>query len=224
MATMAQPPALKLDELPAPYLFHAELLATLSHELRTPLNVIMGYAEMLEDPAGDPELRTYVAHRIKGAARGLVDLVDRALAAAEAEAETLAQERPEHMPEPVPHSTMRVMVVEDDPEVREAMLGVLEACGYPAIGAENGVEALRTLRAGPRPDLIVLDLMMPIMDGWEFRSAQLREQDLAMIPTLVCSALDVEDRALSAGAIAYLRKPIDFDRLLEVIEAHAPGH
>ncbi len=215
------PRVIDLDH-PFQHPFHAELLATLSHELRTPLNVIIGYAEMLEDPAGDPSRREHLVLRIKAAANGLVDLVDRALAAAEAEAEAEAREAPVYTPEPAPSGAAHVLVVEDDRAVREAMLGVLEACGYPAIGAENGAEALSSLRGGPRPGLIVLDLMMPVMDGWQFRSAQLREEELARIPTLVCSALDVEAKALSTGAVAYLRKPIDFDRLLEIVEAHCP--
>ena len=67
--------------------------------------------------------------------------------------------------------------------------------------------------------------MMPVMDGWEFRSLQLRDDDLAAIPTLVCSALgDGEGRALSTGVVGYLRKPVDFDRLLDIIETHCPAH
>ena len=117
-----------------------------------------------------------------------------------------------------------VLVIEDDGDLRESMVAILEACGYPALGAANGRDALSMLRNQPRrPGLIVLDLMMPVMDGWQFRIAQLKRDDLAAIPTVVCTARsDAEARALSMGAIACIRKPIDFDSLLDLVEAHCP--
>ena len=115
-------------------------------------------------------------------------------------------------PYPIADAPTPVLVVEDDFDLRESMVAVLEACGYPAYGAANGRDALAVLHEGRRPGLIVLDLMMPVMDGWQFRIAQLQQDDLAAIPTVVCTArTDAEARAISMGAIAYLRKPLDFD-------------
>jgi CheY-like chemotaxis protein len=126
-------------------------------------------------------------------------------------------------PYPIADGPTRVLVIEDDPDLRQAMVAVLEACGYPAFGAANGRDALAVLHEGRRPGLIVLDLMMPVMDGWQFRIAQLRQDDLAAIPTVVCTArTDAEVRALSMGAVACLCKPLDFDSLLDLVEAHCP--
>jgi CheY-like chemotaxis protein len=161
---------------------------------------------------------------IKTAGPSLSELIDRMLAAAETEANASVAPG-------TPHASRNgdctvsgqrgVLVVDDDPDVREGMLAILEACGYPAVGAANGYDGLQILKAGERPGLIVLDLMMPVMDGWQFRTAQVQQEDLAAIPTLVCSARsDAEPRARSMGVIAYLRKPIDFDRLLDIVEAH----
>ena len=126
-------------------------------------------------------------------------------------------------PYPIADAPTPVLVIEDDFDLRESMVAVLEACGYPALGAANGRDALAVLHEGRKPGLIVLDLMMPVMDGWQFRVAQLQQDDLAAIPTVVCTArTDAEARAMSLGAIAYLRKPLDFDFLLDLVEAHCP--
>src|SRR5438477_5873184 len=97
----------------APDVYHLELLATLSHELRTPLHVILGYAEMIDELGDDPQQRGQLVGRIKAAAGGLVELVDRALAAAESEAAS-----PPLVP--IVRTDMTpILVVEDDHEVRE---------------------------------------------------------------------------------------------------------
>jgi CheY-like chemotaxis protein len=114
---------------------------------------------------------------------------------------------------------MKVLVIEDDSAVLDAMREVLEDEGYEVLGAVNGREALVRLRAGHRPDLILLDLTMPIMSGWEFREAQLLDEDLAAIPTVVLTAdgraAEKADELKSAG---YLQKPIAPDRLLRTVE------
>lgn len=161
---------------------------------------------------------------LKTAGPSLSELIDRMLAAAETGANASVAPGPWHASrngDCTVSGQRGVLVVDDDPDVREGMLAILEACGYPAVGAANGYDGLQILKAGERPGLIVLDLMMPVMDGWQFRTAQVQQDDLAAIPTLVCSARsDAEPRARSMGAIAYLRKPIDFDRLLDIVEAH----
>jgi len=87
-----------------------------------------------------------------------------------------------------------ILVVDDDRDIRDSLVEVLGEHGYPVIGAGNGVEALEILRtSAPPPSLILLDLMMPVMDGREFRERQLENPALADIPVIVISAYnDVE--------------------------------
>jgi len=75
-----------------------------------------------------------------------------------------------------------VLVVEDDRDVRESLVAVLEDAGYRVMSAADGRAALDLLRAGPRPAVILLDLMMPVMDGFEFRAEQVRDPSLADVP------------------------------------------
>jgi CheY-like chemotaxis protein len=108
----------------------------------------------------------------------------------------------------------RILVVEDDEDAREAMVALLEMKGYQAVPAGNGKEALDYLRRAPVPDLIILDLWMPVMDGWQFRSEQVRDPRLAEIPVIVVTALS--DRA-DVDADEIIIKPVDVDRLLKTV-------
>ena len=111
-----------------------------------------------------------------------------------------------------------VMVVDDDAEIRETLVEVLEAKGFHAVAAANGAQALDVLRRGTRPALILLDLMMPVMDGPTFRAEQRGEPELAAIPVVVISAFqDVEEKAERMGATGSLRKPISFRDLIETV-------
>ena len=83
----------------------------------------------------------------------------------------------------------QILVVEDDEDAREAMVALLQMKGYRAVPAGNGREALDYLDQAPPPDLIILDLWMPVMDGWQFRSEQMKNPRLADIPVIVVSAL-----------------------------------
>lgn len=112
-----------------------------------------------------------------------------------------------------------VLIVEDDPDLREMMAQLLTLEGFEAATAENGREALKYLRTNRAPDLILLDLMMPVMDGWEFKREQERDAALAGVPVIVLSALD-QARAPEVAAHAFLKKPLDFDRLLELVRRH----
>ena len=109
-----------------------------------------------------------------------------------------------------------ILLVEDDRSIRVAMQGILEDEGYAVTVAENGRQALERLRASVAPDLIVLDLRMPVMDGWEFRAAQKSDPALARIPVLAVSA-DGSAKAAAIDAEAYLRKPLHTDALLNAI-------
>jgi signal transduction histidine kinase len=110
----------------------------------------------------------------------------------------------------------RILLVEDDRSIRVALQGILEDEGYAVTAADNGRQALERLRSGVAPDLIVLDLRMPVMDGWEFRAAQKSDPALARIPVLAVSA-DGSAKAAAIDAQAYLRKPLDTDALLNAI-------
>jgi CheY-like chemotaxis protein len=109
-----------------------------------------------------------------------------------------------------------VLIVEDDADLREMMAQLLSLEGYRAETAPNGRDALRYLERGDRPDVILLDLMMPVMDGWEFRRRQVEDPTIAGVPVVVLSAVD-PSRAGDLGGIAFLKKPLDFDRLLELV-------
>ncbi len=97
-----------------------------------------------------------------------------------------------------------VLVVEDDPDVREVMIAIVEREGHRAVPARSGAEALQFLRNGLNPCLILLDLMAPVKNGWEFRAEQNADPHLASIPTIVVSA----------------PKPIDLDQLTKLLKTH----
>lgn len=121
------------------------------------------------------------------------------------------------LPAPMSASAKRVMVVEDDEGIRDALCDLLAAEGFEVVPAVNGADALQRLRNGPRPDVILLDLMMPVMDGWAFRAEQRRDPAIADVPVVVITASRNADVA-SLEPRAFLRKPIDFDDLLKAIE------
>ncbi len=106
-----------------------------------------------------------------------------------------------------------VFIVEDDVDTREMLGRFLELEGYQVETAENGKLALERLGSGVGPCVILLDLMMPVMDGWQFRQAQVRDAALANIPVIVVSAAGRE-RLEKIQADAYLSKPVDLDELL----------
>lgn len=112
-----------------------------------------------------------------------------------------------------------LLIVEDDADLREILELALVSEGYRVATARNGAEALERLRSQTKkPRLILLDLMMPVMNGWEFRDERRQDPELADIPMVVLSAAtDFPMRASDIRADAYLRKPLHLDRLLETI-------
>jgi two-component system response regulator MprA len=108
-----------------------------------------------------------------------------------------------------------ILVVEDDLDFGEAVCEILTISGYRASHATDGIAALQMLRVGELPDLILLDLMMPRMDGWEFREALLRNKRLRDIPVIVFSA--VTEIAKPIKADRFLRKPVAPEVLLSAI-------
>jgi two-component system, chemotaxis family, chemotaxis protein CheY len=117
-------------------------------------------------------------------------------------------------------SQQTLLVVDDDRDIREALQDVLEGAGYHVHLAGDGREALACLHGGCCPDLILLDLMMPRMNGFEFRDVQRREEPLCHIPVLLASADPELPRAARAlGVAGYLRKPLDLDDLLGAVSS-----
>jgi CheY-like chemotaxis protein len=114
-----------------------------------------------------------------------------------------------------------ILVVEDDAGAREALSDILREEGFDVTQAANGREALDQLRDGMRPCVILLDLVMPVMDGWEFRQRQLSEATLAPIPVVVLTAT-TGDGPEAVPASDVLRKPVDFEALLARVESHCP--
>jgi CheY-like chemotaxis protein len=119
-------------------------------------------------------------------------------------------------------SGKRILVVEDDASTREALAVLLEAQGYAVSRAANGREALDRLRGRERPHLILLDLMMPVMSGWEFCRRRQQDPALAAIPVVVVSGTkDAARSAAALGAAACLKKPVGFEELVEVVHQHS---
>lgn len=113
----------------------------------------------------------------------------------------------------------RVLVVDDDPDILEALSEILEGEGFAIRQARNGQEALQSL-ASDAPNLILLDLMMPVMDGWEFAERLHRRSDWAKIPVIVLSAdRNVGSKARDLGALGYLAKPFELSELLALVQS-----
>jgi len=114
-----------------------------------------------------------------------------------------------------------ILIVEDDVEIREAMSELLESRGYAVSVARHGAEALEQLRAGSRPCIILLDLMMPVMDGWTFCQETERDPAFAAIPILIVSAVTrLDPRTAHVRSVAQLSKPLNFDDLLAALALH----
>ncbi|XYI00123.1 response regulator [Sorangium sp. So ce1128] len=115
-----------------------------------------------------------------------------------------------------PSRPRTILVIEDDQGVMSALIEVLSDEGYEVMTAANGAEALAMLREGPPPSLIVLDLMMPVMDGYAFRAEQLRTPAIAGVPVVVFTA-GAAPRAAELGHVDILKKPVRLRALLDVI-------
>ena len=111
-----------------------------------------------------------------------------------------------------------VLIVEDDRDTREMLERFLELEGFSVRSAPNGREALETLQREGRACVILLDLMMPVMNGWEFRQVQARDPRFSDIPVIVVTAAGRREQIPAIDADAWLSKPVDFDRLLETIQ------
>jgi CheY-like chemotaxis protein len=110
-----------------------------------------------------------------------------------------------------------VMIVEDDRDTREMLGRFLELEGFEVRTAANGQLALDALHEDGMPCVILLDLMMPVMNGWQFREEQVRDPRFSRIPVVVVTAAGPRDDIPDINADGWLSKPVDFDRLLATI-------
>jgi CheY-like chemotaxis protein len=115
-----------------------------------------------------------------------------------------------------------VLVVDDERDIRELVQDILQFEGYSVVTASNGREALEHLRRAALPGLILLDLMMPIMNGWEFRAEQLEDPQLRSIPVVVLTGNRyAPERARELNVSSYITKPIHLDQLLALVRGAA---
>jgi CheY-like chemotaxis protein len=110
-----------------------------------------------------------------------------------------------------------VMIVEDDRDTREMLGRFLELEGFDVRTAANGQLALEALQQNEEPCVIILDLMMPVMNGWQFREKQVRDPRFSRIPVVVVTAAGPREEIPAITADGWLSKPVDFDRLLATI-------
>lgn len=113
-------------------------------------------------------------------------------------------------------TSKNTLVIEDDPAIRETLKLVLEMEGYQVFTASNGKEGIELLRDIPKPCIILLDLMMPVMNGWEFVEAIEKDVILATIPVVVVSAFT--DRTKTIKATDVIKKPVDLSALLKILQ------
>jgi len=114
-----------------------------------------------------------------------------------------------------------VLVVDDDTDTREAMKSVLELHGYSVVTAADGSEALVRLRNGLKPCLILLDLMMPGMDGFQFVNEKRQDPCISAIPVVIYSGHhDAKSDAARLGAEGYFQKPVEVQSLLNLVETY----
>lgn len=116
-----------------------------------------------------------------------------------------------------PHK--RILLVDDQFTTRELMSMILGGAGYRVSTAANGQEAMERLRGSERPDLILLDLRMPVMDGWELHEELKRDEEFSSIPVVVLSGVDaVGEQTHPLAAARFLHKPVETAELIEAVQ------
>jgi CheY-like chemotaxis protein len=118
-----------------------------------------------------------------------------------------------------------VLIVEDDPAARADVATLLEASGFHPVGVEDGSDALDLLHEGLSPSLILLDMVLPRMDGWQFFARRQLDPTLSDIPVLVMTGVDfaTKEWAVAMGGADLLAKPIDPTKLLDLVRRYANG-
>jgi CheY-like chemotaxis protein len=119
-----------------------------------------------------------------------------------------------------PSKKKTILIVEDEKDILFPLRDFLESENYQVLTAENGVEAMQVLKASDMPDLILLDMKMPIMNGWEFAIEFLAKHDHQSPIVVITAAADAEQRAKDISAVGWVEKPFDLDVLLETIKKY----
>ena len=115
-----------------------------------------------------------------------------------------------------------VVVVEDDPDIREVLQEMLDSGGHRVLTASNGREALEVLDRVASPCLVLLDLMMPVMSGFAFLEELQKRPDAGRVSVLLISAnAQVEQTARGKGVVGFVKKPFDLDDVLALVDRHA---
>jgi CheY-like chemotaxis protein len=115
----------------------------------------------------------------------------------------------------------RVLIVEDDPDIREVLEEMIDAGNHPVVTATNGAEGLAALEQVDPPALILLDLMMPVMSGFAFLEELARRTDRTGDKVLLITANETVERAAQLpGVVGYVKKPFDLDEVLALVEKH----
>ena len=118
-------------------------------------------------------------------------------------------------------SGVHILVVEDDGAINDMLSQIFEEEGYTVVAVDNGQSAMAYLRANPVPCMILLDIMMPVMNGFQFLGEQQAEPRLSAIPVVVLTAdVRAAERARSLAVARVLNKPIHFDDLLAVVQTY----
>jgi CheY-like chemotaxis protein len=121
----------------------------------------------------------------------------------------------------VKSSSKTILLIEDEESIREALQQALEIEGYSVLTAANGQEGLDILKKSFEPPcLILLDLMMPVMNGWQFVEARKSDSKSVDVPVVVVTAYPNKGNTINANAL--IPKPIDFERLIELIARYCP--
>ena len=115
-----------------------------------------------------------------------------------------------------------ILIVDDDQSLRELLRLHLSSAGYEVTTASDGIEAGYAVLKSP-PDLIISDIGMPYMDGYEFIAALKSDKTLPQIPVIFLTSMDDTDRGKQLGAVGYITKPVRADRLLATVAEHLPG-
>lgn len=119
------------------------------------------------------------------------------------------------------HAQHSILVVEDDQDIREAVSELLELEGYTVASASNGQEGLNVLASLRQPCLVLLDLMMPVLTGYEFLERLRVTGTISLVPVLVLTASHVTETP--AGAVGLLRKPVEMNHLLSTVARYCQG-
>lgn len=120
----------------------------------------------------------------------------------------------------MPGASKVVLVVEDDPDIREVLEEMLDAGGHKVLTASNGREALTVLDRVPSPCLVLLDLMMPVMSGFAFLEELTRRPDRERVNVLLISANAQVEQVRSSGVVGFVKKPFDLDDVLALVDNH----